>query len=132
PKEGPPEATAGLATVSGDAHDTGKSLVRTMLRNNGYTVHDLGKQVPANTIIEAAQQYNADAIGLSALLVSTSKQMPLIVNELARRGLNYPVIIGGAAINRSFGRRILFLEDTGDPYAPGVFYCKDAFEGLEV
>ncbi len=77
-------------------------------------------------------EHNADAIGLSALLVSTSKQMPLIVNELARRGLEFPVLIGGAAINRAFGRRILFLEDGGEPYAPGVFYCKDAFEGLDV
>ena len=131
-KEGTTKGTVVLATVYGDVHDIGKNLVRTILSNNGYTVHDLGKQVPANTIIEAAQQHNADAIGLSALLVSTSKQMPLIVNELARRGLSYPVIIGGAAINRAFGRRILFLEDTAEPYAPGVFYCKDAFEGLGV
>ncbi|MDX1992328.1 MAG: vitamin B12 dependent-methionine synthase activation domain-containing protein, partial [bacterium] len=93
---------------------------------------DLGKQVPANTIIEKAQEYNADAIGLSALLVSTSKQMPLIVNELARRNLKFPVMIGGAAINRKFGRRILFLEDSKEPYTPGVFYCNDAFEGLSV
>ena len=113
-------------------HDIGKNLVKTILTNNGYTVHDLGKQVPANTIIEAAQEHHADAIGLSALLVSTSKQMPLIVNELARRGLDTPVLIGGAAINRKFGRRILFLEDGGAPYPPGVFYCKDAFEGLAV
>jgi 5-methyltetrahydrofolate--homocysteine methyltransferase len=63
------------------------------------------------------------------LLVSTSKQMPLIVNELQRRGLQFPVLIGGAAINRRFGRRILLTED-GKPYKPGVFYCKDAFEGL--
>jgi 5-methyltetrahydrofolate--homocysteine methyltransferase len=55
--------------------------------------------------------------------------MPLIVNELQRRGLNFPVLIGGAAINRRFGRRIL-LTDSGDFYEPGVFYCKDAFEGL--
>jgi 5-methyltetrahydrofolate--homocysteine methyltransferase len=130
-KEGTTKGTVVLATVYGDVHDIGKNLVKTILSNNGYTVHDLGKQVPANVIIEAAQQHNADAIGLSALLVSTSKQMPLIVNELARRGLKYPVLIGGAAINRRFGRRILFLEGSGEPYAPGVFYCKDAFEGLE-
>jgi len=67
---------------------------------------------------------------LSALLVSTSKQMPLIINELHRRGHKIPVLIGGAAINRRFGRRILQTED-GDFYEPGVFYCKDAFEGLE-
>src|SRR5690606_22905526 len=105
---------------------------KTILSNNGYTVHDLGKQVPANVIIEKAQEYQADAIGLSALLVSTSKQMPLIINELARRNLKFPVLIGGAAINRKFGRRILFLEDSDQPYEPGVFYCKDAFEGLAV
>jgi len=130
-KEGTTKGTVVLATVYGDVHDIGKNLVKTILSNNGYTVHDLGKQVPANVIIEAAQKHNADAIGLSALLVSTSKQMPLIVNELARRGLKYPVLIGGAAINRRFGRRILFLEDSKEAYEPGVFYCKDAFEGLE-
>jgi 5-methyltetrahydrofolate--homocysteine methyltransferase len=63
------------------------------------------------------------------LLVNTSKQMPLIVNELHRRGLQFPVLIGGAAINRRFGWRILTTED-GALYEPGVFYCKDAFEGL--
>ena len=130
--EGSTKGTVVLATVYGDVHDIGKNLVKTILTNNGYTVHDIGKQVPANTIIEKAVEYNADAIGLSALLVSTSKQMPLIVNELARRDLDFPVLIGGAAINRKFGRRILFLDDSGEPYQPGVFYCKDAFEGLEV
>jgi len=131
-QEGSTKGTVVLATVYGDVHDIGKNLVKTILSNNGYTVHDLGKQVPANDIIQAAIEYNADAIGLSALLVSTSKQMPLIVNELARRGLKFPVLIGGAAINRRFGRRILFLDDNNQPYEPGVFYCKDAFEGLEV
>ena len=67
-----------LATVSGDVHDIGKNLVKTILRNNGYTVFDLGKQVPVNTIVEKAQEVDADAIGLSALLVSTSKQMPTV------------------------------------------------------
>src|SRR6185503_13140362 len=70
------------------------------------------------------------AIGLSALLVSTSKQMPICVQELDKRGLNVPVLIGGAAINRRFGRRTLFV-DGERPYTPGVFYCKDAFEGLD-
>ncbi|MFN2194667.1 MAG: methionine synthase [Anaerolineales bacterium] len=119
-----------LATVYGDVHDIGKNLVKTILSNNGYEVIDLGKQVPAETIISTAVEQHADAIGLSALLVSTSKQMPLIVNELARRKLNVPVLIGGAAINRRFGRRILYTEN-GEPYPAGVFYCKDAFEGLD-
>ena len=119
-----------LATVYGDVHDIGKSLVNTILSNNGYTVYDLGKQVPVNTILEKATEVNADAIGLSALLVSTSKQMPLAVKELDKRGMKIPVLIGGAAINRRFGRRALFVEEERE-YDAGVFYCKDAFEGLE-
>jgi 5-methyltetrahydrofolate--homocysteine methyltransferase len=119
-----------LATVYGDVHDIGKNLVNTILSNNGYTVYDLGKQVPLNTIIEKAIEVGADAIGLSALLVSTSKQMPLCVQELHRRGLRFPVIVGGAAINRQYGQRILFVGEE-EPYESGVFYCKDAFEGLE-
>jgi 5-methyltetrahydrofolate--homocysteine methyltransferase len=128
--EGVTKGTVVIATVYGDVHDIGKNLVKTILSNNGYTVIDLGKQTPAETIISKAVEVNATAIGLSALLVSTSKQMPLIINELQRRGLKFPVLVGGAAINRRFGRRILFTED-GQSYDPGVFYCKDAFEGLE-
>ena len=119
-----------LATVYGDVHDIGKSLVNTILSNNGYTVFDLGKQVPVNTILDKAVEVGADAIGLSALLVSTSKQMPLCVQELDKRGMQIPVLIGGAAINRRFGRRAMFVEGER-PYESGVFYCKDAFEGLE-
>lgn len=132
--EGVTKGKVVLATVYGDVHDIGKNLVNTILTNNGFTVFDLGKQVPANVIIDKAVEVNADAIGLSALLVSTSKQMPLIVQELHTRGLAFPVLVGGAAINRRFGRRILFVKDgegTTTPYAPGVFYCKDAFEGLD-
>ncbi len=128
-KEGVSKGLMVLATVYGDVHDIGKNLVKTILVNNGYEVIDLGKQVPAETIISKAVEVNATAIGLSALLVSTSKQMPLIVNELHRRNLNFPVLIGGAAINRRFGRRILMTE-SGELYPAGVFYCKDAFEGL--
>lgn len=128
-KAGVTKGTLVLATVYGDVHDIGKNLVKTILSNNGYTVIDLGKQVPAETIITKAIEASADAIGLSALLVSTSKQMPLIVNELQRRGIKLPVLVGGAAINRRFGRRIL-LTESGEFYEPGVFYCKDAFEGL--
>jgi len=120
-----------IATVFGDVHDIGKNLVRTILSNNGYDVVDLGKQVPMETIISAATDQKASAIGLSALLVSTSKQMTLIINELQRRGLDIPVLIGGAAINPAFGRRILKTE-SGEYYRGGVFYCKDAFDGLSV
>jgi 5-methyltetrahydrofolate--homocysteine methyltransferase len=120
-----------LATVYGDVHDIGKNLVNTILTNNGYTVFDLGKQVPISRIIDKAKEVNADAIGLSALLVSTSKQMGVCVHELHKQGLSYPVIVGGAAINRDFGRRITYL-DEDKLYSPGVFYAKDAFEGLSI
>jgi 5-methyltetrahydrofolate--homocysteine methyltransferase len=119
-----------LATVFGDVHDIGKNLVKTILSNNGYTVHDLGKQVPVQRIVDRAREVNATAIGLSALLVSTSRQMPVCVGELHRMALEFPVLIGGAAINRNFGRRAA-LVDGEVFYAPGVYYCKDAFEGLD-
>jgi len=131
--EGHTKGKVVIATVFGDVHDIGKSLVNTILTNNGYTVIDLGKQVPVDAIIEAAVENEADAIGLSALLVSTSKQMPICVQELHQRGLEFPVLIGGAAINRDFGRRTLYPhgKESDDVYDPGVFYCKDAFQGLD-
>jgi 5-methyltetrahydrofolate--homocysteine methyltransferase len=130
--EGYTKGTVVIATVFGDVHDIGKSLVNTILTNNGYTVVDLGKQVPIGTIIEAAKEHNATAIGLSALLVSTSKQMPLCIQELHSEGLEFPVLAGGAAINRDFTLRALYPGgiDSDEVYAPGLFYCKDAFEGL--
>jgi len=132
--EGYTKGTVVLATVFGDVHDIGKSLVNTILTNNGYTVVDLGKQVPIGTILDAAKAHEATAIGLSALLVSTSKQMPLCIAELHEQGMEVPVLIGGAAINRKFGLRALYPrgKDSDDVYDPGVFYCKDAFEGLAV
>ncbi|HTR72468.1 MAG TPA: homocysteine S-methyltransferase family protein [Solirubrobacteraceae bacterium] len=132
--EGYTKGTVVLATVFGDVHDIGKSLVNTILTNNGYTVVDLGKQVPIQTIVDAAQEHEATAIGLSALLVSTSKQMPACIQELHAKGLPFPVLIGGAAINRAFGYRALYPggKDSDELYEPGVFYCKDAFEGLSV
>jgi 5-methyltetrahydrofolate--homocysteine methyltransferase len=132
--EGYTKGTVVLATVFGDVHDIGKSLVNTILTNNGYTVVDLGKQVPIQTIVDAAQEHEATAIGLSALLVSTSKQMPACIQELHAKGLEFPVLIGGAAINRAFGYRALYPggRESEEIYEPGVYYCKDAFEGLSV
>ncbi len=132
--EGYTKGTVVLATVFGDVHDIGKSLVNTILTNNGYTVVDLGKQVPIQTILDAAQEHEATAIGLSALLVSTSKQMPACIQELHAKGMQYPVLIGGAAINRAFSYRALYPggKESDEQYEPGVFYCKDAFEGLSV
>ncbi len=130
--EGYTKGTVVIATVFGDVHDIGKSLVNTILTNNGYTVIDLGKQVPISAILDAAVEHGATAIGLSALLVSTSKQMPACVQELHERRLEFPVLVGGAAINRNFALRALYPGGTESDavYDPGVFYCKDAFEGL--
>ena len=132
--EGYTKGTVVLATVFGDVHDIGKSLVKTILTNNGYTVVDLGKQVPVGDIVDAAIEHDATAIGLCALLVSTSKQMPLAVQELHRQELKFPVLLGGAAINRKFGYRAFYVNGKEDEtiYDSGVFYCKDAFEGLAV
>ena len=131
-KEGTSKGVVVLATVFGDVHDIGKNLVNTILSNNGYTVHDLGKQVPMNTILEKAIEVDADAIGLSALLVSTSKQMPICVSEQDARKLTIPILVGGAAINRDFGRRIAFLDEGKRYFEGGVYYAKDAFEGLDI
>jgi len=128
--EGASKGRIVLATVFGDVHDIGKNLIKTILANNGYTVHDLGKQVQVNEIVNQAVDLRADVIGLSALLVSTSRQMPLVVRELDRRNLAVPVLVGGAAINRDFGRDISVMDDERI-YKGGVLYCRDAFEGLD-
>ncbi len=120
-----------LATVFGDVHDIGKNLVKTILANNGYTVHDLGKQVPVDVILDQAVALGADAIGLSALLVATSREMARAVEGLQRRGLAIPLLVGGAAINPAFAQRIAISEG-GELYRGGVYYCKDAFEALQV
>ena len=118
-----------LATLEGDVHHIGRALLVSILSACGYGVRDLGSQVPVEAIVEAAVELRPDAIGLSALLVSTSRQMPLCVERLDARGVHVPVLVGGAAINRAFGRRSGVLPD-GRVYEPGVFYCRDVFEGL--
>jgi 5-methyltetrahydrofolate--homocysteine methyltransferase len=124
------KGTIVLATVYGDVHDIGKNLVKTITENNGYKVIDLGKQVPADIIIETALKENADAITLSALLVTTSKQMQLVVEKLHALGKSIPIIIGGAAINENFANTISKVN--GKQYKGGVFYSKDAFSGLKI
>ena len=128
-QEGVSKGKIVLCTVYGDVHDIGKNLVKTILTNNGYTVYDLGKQVPLQNIIEKIQEVNADAVGLSALLVSTSKQMQYFVDHVRKNNMRIPILCGGAAINSSFINRIA-KEDA--IYNDGVFYCKTAFEGLKV
>lgn len=118
-----------MATVAGDVHDIGKNLVRMILENNGFDVLDLGKQVPVETIVTEARKHMVDAVGLSALLVSTARHMKTCVEAMREAGLDYPVMIGGAPINEDFASDISILPD-GSVYEGGVFYARDAFTGL--
>ena len=131
-QEGVTKGTVVLATVFGDVHDIGKNLVNTILTNNGYTVHDLGKQVPVEPIIDKAVEVDATAIGLSALLVSTSKQMPLCVQELHHAGLPLPGDHRRRGDQPRPTRSARSSSTRTTPYEPGVFYAKDAFEGLSL
>ena len=89
-----------LGTVYQDVHSTGKDLAKTLLENYGYRVVDLGVQVALDRYIETARHENADAIGMSALLVQTSNHMITVARMLREEGLNIPVLIGGAPVNR--------------------------------
>lgn len=126
-KEGSSKGKVVLGTVYGDVHDIGKNLVRTIFENNGYEVHDLGKQVPLQRFLEEIDRVDPDAVGLSALLVSTSKQMRFFVEHARKSGMSIPVLCGGAAINSSFVNRIA---RDGGIYRGGVFYCGTMFDGL--
>jgi 5-methyltetrahydrofolate--homocysteine methyltransferase len=128
-QEGVSKGKVVLCTVYGDVHDIGKNLVKTIFVNNGYTVYDLGKQVPLQRIVEKIKETNSEAVGLSALLVSTSKQMQYFVEYAKQNNLNISVLCGGAAINSSYINRIA---TEGGIYDSGVFYCKTAFDGLKV
>jgi len=91
--------------VYGDVHDIGKNLVGSILKNQGFEIVDLGKQVPLEKIIETVERLRPDAVGLSALLVMTSREMRRCVEEFDRRAFSIPIIIGGAAVNRAFAER---------------------------
>jgi len=119
-----------LATVAGDVHDIGKNLVKMILANHGFNVIDLGKQVSVEEIISQAVKHKVDAVGLSALLVSTARHMKSCVQAMSDAGLEYPVLIGGAPVNSGFARDIAVLSDRSI-YKGGVFYSRDAFAGLK-
>jgi len=127
-EEGTSKGVLVLGTVYGDVHDIGKNLVKTIFQNNGYTVHDLGKQVPLQKFLEKIDETKPDAIGLSALLVSTSKQMKFFVEYARKNNMTIPILCGGAAINTNYINRI--AKEDGI-YKPGVFYCNTMFEGLK-
>jgi len=121
------KGTVVLATVKGDVHDIGKNLVDIILTNNGYIVYNLGIKIAINEMIEKALEVNADAIGMSGLLVKSTLIMRENLEELNSRGLSdrVPVLLGGAALTRTYVER-----DLREVYDGRVFYGKDAFEGL--
>ena len=121
------KGTIVLATVRGDVHDIGKNLVDIILTNNGYRVVNIGIKQPISEIIAAAQEHNADVIGLSGLLVKSTLVMKENLEELASRGLakKWPIILGGAALTRAFVE-----DDLAGKFEGVVRYAKDAFEGL--
>src|SRR5437660_6562568 len=126
-KSGSQKGTIVLATVKGDVHDIGKNLVDIILSNNGFKVVNLGIKQPGDSIIRAAQEHQADAIGLSGLLVKSTLEMKYVIQDLERQKLEFPVICGGAALTRKYVE-----DDLRREYANGVFYADDAFAGLHI
>ncbi|HSS19473.1 MAG TPA: methionine synthase [Pyrinomonadaceae bacterium] len=119
------KGTMVLATVKGDVHDIGKNLVDIILTNNGYKVVNLGIKQPIETILQAHDEHKADAIGMSGLLVKSTLVMKENLELMNERGINVPVVLGGAALNRRY------VDDDLKPLYKGqLFYARDAFAGL--
>jgi 5-methyltetrahydrofolate--homocysteine methyltransferase len=123
------KGTIVLATVKGDVHDIGKNLVDIILSNNGYTVVNLGIKQPISTILTAADEHRADAVGMSGLLVKSTVVMKENLQEMNARGVatTLPVLLGGAALTRSYVEN-----DLSEVYEGRVDYARDAFEGLRL
>ena len=120
------KGTVVLATVKGDVHDIGKNLVDIILTNNGYEVINLGIKIGINEMIAAAEEHKADAIGMSGLLVKSTLIMRENLVELNQRDLaDFPILLGGAALTRTYVER-----DLREIYDGRLFYGRDAFEGL--
>ncbi len=126
-KSGSQKGTIVLATVKGDVHDIGKNLVDIILSNNGFKVINLGIKQPGDSIIRAAQEHQANAIGLSGLLVKSTLEMKYVIQDLERQRLEFPVICGGAALTRKYVE-----DDLRREYSNAVFYADDAFGGLHI
>ena len=118
-----------LATVKGDVHDIGKNLVDIILTNNGYRVVNIGIKQTINQIIDGALESNADAIGMSGLLVKSTVIMKENLQEITARGLDqkWPIVLGGAALTRAYVEQDLAALFPGE-----VRYARDAFEGLRL
>jgi 5-methyltetrahydrofolate--homocysteine methyltransferase len=119
------DTTLILGTVKGDVHDVGKNLVDIILSNNGYKVINLGIKVHLETFLETLKESNAQAIGMSGLLVKSTQVMKENLEALQQAGVKIPVLLGGAALTRTF------IDDFCRPIYDGpIFYCKDAFDGV--
>ncbi len=126
--EGQQKGTIVLATVKGDVHDIGKNLVDIILTNNGYRVVNLGIKQPITSILAAAKEHKANAVGMSGLLVKSTVVMRENLEEMTREGVEMPVLLGGAALTRKYVE-----EDCAAAYGPGrVAYARDAFDGLDL
>ena len=123
--EGQTKGKIVLATVKGDVHDIGKNLVDIILTNNGYTVYNLGIKQPINDILGACQQHQAQAIGMSGLLVKSVGVMKENLEEMNARGVAVPVLLGGAALTKDYA-----VNELASLYKGKLFYCRDAFAGL--
>jgi len=121
------KGTMVIATVKGDVHDIGKNLVDIILTNNGYKVIDLGIKCPIETMIHAAEEQKADAIGMSGLLVKSTVVMKENLEVMNEQGITIPVILGGAALTRRYVE-----QDLRSIYKGQVFYAGDAFDGLHL
>ncbi|HEX8747993.1 MAG TPA: methionine synthase [Pyrinomonadaceae bacterium] len=119
------KGTMVLATVKGDVHDIGKNLVDIILTNNGYKVINLGIKQPIEEILRASVEHKADAIGMSGLLVKSTLIMRDNLELMNERGINVPVVLGGAALTRRYVE-----DDLKSLYNGRLFYAKDAFDGL--
>ncbi len=116
-----------LATVKGDVHDIGKNLVEIILANNGYDVINLGIKVPPEELIQACQEHQPDAIGLSGLLVKSAQQMVITGEDLQDAGIRVPLLVGGAALSRE-----VHPDKIAPAYGAAVCYAKDAMTGLRL
>ncbi|MBN1479691.1 methionine synthase [candidate division KSB1 bacterium] len=116
-----------LATVRGDVHDIGKNLVDIILSNNGYKVYNLGIKCEIDTMLKKVKEVNADALGMSGLLVKSTVVMKENLEVMRQRGVHIPVLLGGAALTRSYVKDVC----AKIMHSP-VIYCADAFEGLNM
>ena len=124
-KEKSSDTTLVLGTVKGDVHDVGKNLVDIILTNNGFKVINLGIKVELEEFLKAAKEHDADAIGFSGLLVKSTQVMKENLEAMAEKGLEIPILMGGAALTKGF------VDDYCRPIYKGpIFYCRDAFDGV--